>query len=124
LQIISGEQMFAILGFMVQEERAQKEREATTKCSASRVVPLMDVGVDGVAIPVDDRVEDERAIVYDKNNPELKLEARFPSMDESRLVVRTYAIKVEFELFVFKTDRERYDAYCSADENYTWHVHA
>jgi hypothetical protein len=58
------------------------------------------------------------------DNPELKLEARFPSMDEFRLVVRTYAIKVEFELFVFKTDRERCDAYCKANKNCTWHVHA
>jgi hypothetical protein len=50
--------------------------------------------------------------VYDKDNPELKLEAKFPSMDEFRLAVQTYAIKAEFELFVFNTDRERYDAYC------------
>jgi hypothetical protein len=45
-------------------------------------------------------------------------------MDEFRLAVRTYAIKAEFELFVFKTDREMCDAYCRADQNYTWHVHA
>jgi hypothetical protein len=29
--------------------------------------------------------------MYDKDNPELKLEARFPFMDEFRLTVRTYA---------------------------------
>jgi hypothetical protein len=103
--------MFDILGFKVQEERSQKEKEAGTKHSASRVVPPMDVGVDGAAIHVDDRIQDERAVVYDKDNLELKLEARFPFMDEFRLVVRTYAIKAKFELFVFKTDRERYDAY-------------
>jgi hypothetical protein len=124
LQIISEEQMFDILGFKVQEERAQKEKEARTKHNASRVVPPMDVGVDGAAIHVHDRIQDERVVVYDKDNPELKLEARFPSMDEFRLAVRTYAIKAEFELFVFKTDRERYDAYCRADKNCTWHVHA
>jgi hypothetical protein len=66
----------------------------------------------GAAIHVDDRIQDERVVVYDKDNPELKLEARFPSMDEFRLAVQTYAIKAEFELFVFNTDRERYDAYC------------
>jgi hypothetical protein len=27
--------------------------------------------------------------VYDKDNPKLKLEARFPSMDEFRLAART-----------------------------------
>jgi hypothetical protein len=83
----------------------------------------MDVDVDGAAIHVHDRIQDERVVVYDKDNPELKLEARFPSMDEFRLAVRTYVIKAKFELFMFKTDRERYDAYCRADKNCTWHVH-
>jgi hypothetical protein len=40
--------------------------------------------------------------VYDKDNLELKLEARFPSMDGFRLVVQTYAIKAEFEMFVLR----------------------
>jgi hypothetical protein len=43
----------------------------------------MDVGVDGATLLVDDRIPDERVIVYDKNNPEPKLEARFLSIDES-----------------------------------------
>jgi hypothetical protein len=79
----------------------------------------MDVGVDGAAIHVHDCIQDERDVVYDKDNPEMKLEARISSMDEFRLAVRTYAIKAEFELFAFKTDRERYDAYCRADKNCT-----
>jgi hypothetical protein len=41
----------------------------------------------GAAIHVDDRIQDKRAVVYDKDNPEVKLEARFPSMDEFRLAV-------------------------------------
>jgi hypothetical protein len=124
LQVISEEQIFAILGFKVEEERAKKEREVATKCSASRVVPPMDVGVDGAALLVDDHIPDERVIVYDKKNPKLKLDARFPFMDEFRLAFRTYAIKAEFELYVFKTDKEMYNAYCTADKNCTWHVHA
>jgi hypothetical protein len=95
LQVISEEQMFDILGFKVQEERAQKEKEARTKHNASRIVPPMDV--DGAAIHVHDRIQDERVVVYDKDNPELKLEARFPSIDEFRLAVRTYVIKAKFE---------------------------
>jgi hypothetical protein len=87
LQVISEEQLFAILGFKIQEERAQKEREAGSKRSASRVVPPIDVGVDDAAIHVDDHIQDERVVVYDKDNSELKLDATFPSMDEFRLVV-------------------------------------
>jgi hypothetical protein len=124
LQVISEEQMFDILGFKVQEERAQKERAVESKRSTSRVVPPIDVGIDGAVIHVDDRIQDKRDVVYDKDNLELKLEARFSSMDEFGLAVRTYAIKAEFELFVFKSDRERYDAYCRADKKCTWNVHA
>jgi hypothetical protein len=94
-EAISEEQMFDILGFKVQEERVQKEKEARTKHNASRVVPAMDV--DGAAIHVHDRIQDERVVVYDKDNTELKLEARFPSMDEFKLAVQTYAIKADFE---------------------------
>jgi hypothetical protein len=56
LQVISKEQMFDILGFKVQEERSQKEKEARTKHNASRVVPPMDVDVDGAVIHVHDRI--------------------------------------------------------------------
>jgi hypothetical protein len=116
--------MFDILEFKIQEERTQKERAVRSKHIASRVVPPIDVGVDGATIHVDDRIQDERDVVYDKDNPELKLEASFPSVDEFRLVVRTYAIKAEFELFVLKSDRENYDVYCRADKKCTCHVHA
>jgi hypothetical protein len=61
LQVISEEQMFDILGFKVQEERAQKEKEARTKHNASRVVPPMDV--DGAAIHVRDHIQDKRVVV-------------------------------------------------------------
>jgi hypothetical protein len=123
LEVASEDQLFAILGLKA-EERTKKDREAPTKCSSRIVVPPIGVDVGDAVIPVDDRIADERLIVYDKDNLELKLEARFPSMDEFRLVVRTYAIKAEFELHVFKIDNDRYDAYCKADKDCTWHVHA
>jgi hypothetical protein len=63
LQIINEEQLFAILGFKIQEKRAQKEREAGSKHSASRVIPPIDV--DDAAIHVDDHIHDKRVVVYD-----------------------------------------------------------
>jgi hypothetical protein len=70
-------------------------------------------------ITLDDHIPDERVIVYEKNIPELKLEAKLPSMDEFRLTIRTYGIEADFELHVFKTDKDRYDAYCKADKSCT-----
>jgi hypothetical protein len=45
-------------------------------------------------------------------------------MEEFRLAVWTYAIEAKFELHVFKTNKDRYDAYCKADKDFTWHVPA
>jgi hypothetical protein len=75
LQIISEEQLFAILGFKIQEKRAQKKREAGSKRSASRVVPPIDVGVDDAAIHIDDHIHDERIVVYDNNMDEFRLDS-------------------------------------------------
>jgi hypothetical protein len=47
------------------------------------------------------------------------LEAKLPSMDKFRLAIRTYGIEADFELHVFKTDKDRYDAYCKADKSCT-----
>jgi hypothetical protein len=124
LEVASADQLFAILGLKAEEERVKKDREATTKRSAQGVIPPIGVDVGDATVLIDDHIADERLIVYDKDNPELKLEAMFPSMDEFRLAVRTYVIKAEFELHVFKTDKDRYDAYCKADKHCTWHVHA
>jgi hypothetical protein len=92
LEIDNDDQLFAILGLKAEEERAtKKDREAATNRSAGRVVPPIGVDVGDAVVPIHDHIADEKLIMYDKDNPELKLEARFPSMDEFRLTVRTYA---------------------------------
>jgi hypothetical protein len=98
--------LFAILGLKVEEERAKNDREAATKCGTWRVLPPIGVDVDDAVIPINDRIVDERLIMYDKDNPELKLEARFPSMEELRFSIGTYAIKAKFELRL--QNRQRY----------------
>jgi hypothetical protein len=112
LEVASEDQLFSILRLKVEEERAKNDREDATRHSAPRVVPPIGIDVGDAVILVDDHIAYERLIVYDKDNPVLKLEARFSYMEEFRLAVRTYAIKAEFELRVFKTSKYRYDAYC------------
>jgi hypothetical protein len=85
--------LFAILGLKAEEERAKMGREGASKHSARSVISPIGVDIGDAVVPVDDHIADERLIVYDKDNPELKLEARFPSMDEFKLADRTYAIK-------------------------------
>ena len=51
--------------------------------------------VDGAAIPTNDAVPGEIIISYDKNNPSMKVGTHYPTMEEFKLAMRTYAIKKE-----------------------------
>jgi hypothetical protein len=113
--------LYAILGFKGEDERADKARKVAVK-NNSRQVPYVDVDFDSAAIRVDDDIPDERSIVYDLDNLELKLDALFPSMDDFRLAVRQYAINEEFELHVVKIDKNRYDGSCKGAKDCTWYV--
>jgi len=74
--------------------------------------------VDGAAIPTSDVVPGEIVISYDKNNPSLEVGTQYPTMEEFKLAVRTYAIKKEFHLGVEKSTTKKYRGFCkSGDES-------
>jgi hypothetical protein len=66
LEVASEDQLFAILGLKAEKERAKKDREAANKHSAQRVVPPIGVDVGDAAVPIDDRIADERLICMTK----------------------------------------------------------
>jgi hypothetical protein len=121
-KFLAIEQLYVVLGFKGEDERADKPRKVAAKY-ISRGVPYVDVDFNSAVIPMDDDIPDERSIVYDPDNPELKLGALFPSMADFRLAIRQYAINEEFELHVAKPDKNRYGGYCKGAKDCTWHVH-
>ena len=67
--------------------------------------------IDGAAIPTNDAVPGEIIISYDKNNPSMEVGTQYPTMEEFKLAVRTYAIKKEFHLGVEKSTTKKYRAF-------------
>jgi hypothetical protein len=75
--------------------------------------------VDGAAIPTNDVVPGEVHISYDKNNPCMEVGTQYPTMEEFKLAVRTYAIKKEFHLGVEKSTTKKYRGFCKSGDEKT-----
>jgi hypothetical protein len=75
--------------------------------------------VDGAAIPTNDDVPGEIIISYDKNNPSMEVGTLYPTMEEFKLAVRTYAIKKEFHLGVEKSTTKKYRGFCKYGDEST-----
>jgi hypothetical protein len=75
--------------------------------------------VDGAVIPTNDIVPGEVVISYDKNNPSMKVGTQYPTMEEFKLAVRTYAIKKEFHLGVEKSTTKKFRGFCKSGDKQT-----
>jgi len=53
-------------------------------------------------------------IVYDKENPRIKVNEYFPTMEDFRMALRQYGINKGFQVHKVKTDKTRYRAQCKA----------
>jgi hypothetical protein len=108
IQLISESHMCQVLGLT---------DEGTTNVPRQRYDHGMDENefeqdIDGAAIPTNDTVTGEVVISYDKNNPSMEVGTQYPSMEEFKLAVRTFAIKKEFWLGVEKSTTEKYRGFC------------
>jgi len=146
IEIVDDEVMYELLGFRA-EDAAQKgcttdvindvDEDFDTTGAANDVDEDFDTtgaanDVDedfdttGAAIDVDDYLPGERIVVHDPNGPSLDLGSVYPNMKEFRLAVRQFAIRVEFELHIVKTDPTRYIADCKGEgcngERCRWHL--
>jgi hypothetical protein len=118
IELMSESQMCQLLGFT---------DEGTTNVPRQGFVRQMDEqgndnefeeDIDGAAIPTNDAVPGEIVISYDKNNPSMEVGTQYPTMEEFKLAVRTYAIKKEFWLGVEKSTTKKYRGFCrSGDES-------
>jgi hypothetical protein len=118
IEICNEEQVYALLGFSREDEReeemarASSSRDGGTNASG---VPNLE-GIEGEAMLVDDYIQEETLMEYDKDNPTMVLGTIYPCMEEFRLAVRQYAINKEFELGVEATSKSRYRGYCKGGD--------
>ena len=124
--MMDDEVMYALLGLRLEDEEADKAREAARKVCGEQNNDTWEVDTTGAAIDVDDYLPGEMTVVHDPNRPRMDLGTVYPNMKEFRLAVRQFAINEEFELHIVKTDPTRYIADCKGEgcngERCRWHL--
>ena len=110
--MVDDEVMYALLGLRLEDEEADKAREAARKVCGEQNDDTWEVDTIGAAIDVDDYLLGERTVVHDPNRPRMDLGTVYPNMKEFRLAVRQFAINEEFELHIIKIDPTKYIADC------------
>ena len=86
--MVDDEVMYALLGLRLEDEEADKAREAARKVCGEQNDDTWEVDTTGAAIDVDDYLLGERTVVHDPNRPRMDLGTVYPNMKEFRLAVR------------------------------------
>ena len=86
--MVDDEVMYALLGLRLEDEEANKAREAARKVCGEQNDDTWEVDTTGAAFDVDDYLPEERIMVHDLNRPRMDLGIVYPNMKEFRLAVR------------------------------------
>ncbi|XP_039839786.1 uncharacterized protein LOC120699777 isoform X4 [Panicum virgatum] len=79
-----------------------------------KVEPILYADTAAAQTPVDGNTDFKLNIVYDKENPRIKVNEYFPTMEDFRMALRLYGINKGFQVHKVKTDKTRYRAECKA----------
>ncbi|WVZ90739.1 hypothetical protein U9M48_037012 [Paspalum notatum var. saurae] len=116
---VDDEAVFVGNGLRAEAEAQEAAQE--NQSEEPRVEPIFYSDTSAAQIPVDDKADVKLNIVYDKENPRIKVNEYFPSMEEFRLALRQHGIQKGFQVHKVKTDKTRYRAYCKA-EGCPWRI--
>jgi len=97
--------------------RAETDPQATARKNQSeelQVEPIFYTDTAAAQTPVDDNADVKFTIVYDKENPRIKVNEYFLTMEDFRMALRQYGINKGFQVHKVKTDKTRYRAQCKA----------
>jgi hypothetical protein len=67
------------------------------------------------ALPVPEDMHEEHHFWYDKEHPVIEEGCLFPSMDEFRMLLRTFAIRGKFDIQIQASDTTRFIGRCKGD---------
>lgn len=123
--LVDEDAVYKMLGWEAEDARAKARAKASkgkkSAASTSTVPPAVMQELQDAAIPVNDAIPDEPLRTWDRDDPDMTEETVYPDMNQMRMAVRQHAIKHEFELGTEKSDKDRYRAYCKA-ENCPWRI--
>jgi len=84
--------MYEFVGLRAEDERAEQARIAAEK-EAANGSALLDKELEEQGLLVDDTIPGEESVVYDMEDPPMKVGTIYASMNEFRAAVRQHAIK-------------------------------
>jgi hypothetical protein len=71
--------------------------------------------LDEVALPVPGHIPEEHHFWYDKQHPVIEEGSLFPSMEEFRMLLRTFAIRGKFDIEIEDSDTTRFTGHCKGN---------
>ncbi|KAE8769494.1 hypothetical protein D1007_58903 [Hordeum vulgare] len=116
---ITKEKMCSVLGINDEPENKKNLSEAAMKASIANVdACVADIDDDllaDAALPVPDHMPEEDHFWYDKEHPVIEEGSLFHSMNEFRMLMRTFAIRGKFDIKITKSDTTRFLGHCKGD---------
>ena len=99
-------------------QRRSKARAAIEASIANVDACMADIDVDllaDAAISVPDHMPEEKHFWYDKEHPKIEEDSLFPSMEEFRMLLRTFAIRGKFDIQIRDSDTTTFIGHCKGD---------
>ncbi|CAN6334415.1 unnamed protein product [Urochloa humidicola] len=105
----------------LQAEADEQKAARKNQSEELEVKPIFYADTAAAQSPVDNNACVKLNIVYDKENPRIKVNEYFPTMEDFRMALRQDGIKKGFQVHKIKTDKSRYRAECKA-EGCPWRI--
>ena len=112
MPVIDDDTIYEFLGLRAEDERAEQARAA----AVAKENPPMPIDLDPAdELLVDDHVPGEDSVLYDREDPPMKVGTVYTSMPKFKAAVRHHAIMKQFELGTEKSCKSFFRGYCKAD---------
>jgi hypothetical protein len=118
--VMDEDAVYEFVGLRGEDERAEQARMAAQKVTE---IDLDDVEKQDADLLVHDNVPGEDYVIYDKEDPPMKVGTIYSSMNEFRAAVRQHAIKGQFQLATKKSRPDYFLGKC-AHEGCSWSISA
>lgn len=100
------------------EDRKTVSEVAMKACIADVDACVADIDEDllaDVALPVSDHIPEEDNFWYDKEHPVIEEGSLFRSMNEFKMLIRTFAIRGKFDIKIKDSDTTRFVGHCKGN---------
>jgi hypothetical protein len=115
IPLMDEDAMYEFVGLRAEDDRAEDERAADEARFAAEKEREGNVDLDGAELPVDDVIPGEQSVIYDREDPPMKVGTIDACMNEFRAAVRQHAIRNQFEIGTTKSCKDLFRGYCKAE---------